>query len=168
MKCLRAQDNVRDGCILDPRHSRQTQAENGCKQNWNNQICTCGHVEMGGKCGDKWELEDKVRDAQWMMEDEKMWVDWDCPNGQPLPNEIKEDRYPRDLARMECTRAGTTATCPRAVAGYSRLAKSWKDRVLRRARDAVRRKADCDTALDNYRKAEQAYNDAVKDLERCS
>lgn len=113
-------------------------------------------------------MELNVQDAQWKMEDEKIWVDWDCPNGQALPNQITEDGYPSGLARMQCTRAGTASTCPRTMAGYFRLAKSWKDRAIRRARDAIRRKGDCDFALENYQKAVQEYNDAVKELEKCS
>lgn len=172
-KCLRAQDNhrVSDACSLDPGHQRQTQEENGCNQQWKTQICTCGNVQMNGnvQCSEeeKWELELKVQDAQWKMEDEKMWVDWDCPNGQPLPNNITEDGYPRSLARVECARTGTSSTCPRTVSGYMRLAKSWKDRVHRRARDAITRKENCDVALANYQKAQQEYNDAVAELERC-
>jgi len=40
--CLRAQDNSGSGCIIDEGgHERQTTEDNGCLQNWNNQICGC-------------------------------------------------------------------------------------------------------------------------------
>lgn len=37
---------MNDSCELDPRHSRQVTDNNGCEQNWNNQICVCG-TEVG-------------------------------------------------------------------------------------------------------------------------
>jgi hypothetical protein len=40
-ECIRAQDNA-GGCNLDSRHSRQSTANNGCDQNWGDQICQCG------------------------------------------------------------------------------------------------------------------------------
>ena len=40
--CLRAQDNSGSGCLIDTGgHERQTTDDNGCLQNWNNQICGC-------------------------------------------------------------------------------------------------------------------------------
>merc|ERR1719473_1597638 len=40
--CLRAQDNTENTCNLDDRHTRKNTADNGCNQNWNNQVCQCG------------------------------------------------------------------------------------------------------------------------------
>jgi len=42
-ECIRGQDNVGSGCGLDQNHERQTTADNGCNQKWNNQVCQCGH-----------------------------------------------------------------------------------------------------------------------------
>eukprot|EP00656_Telonema_subtile_P004910 TRINITY_DN1223_c0_g1_i2.p1 TRINITY_DN1223_c0_g1~~TRINITY_DN1223_c0_g1_i2.p1 ORF type:complete len:835 (-),score=66.63 TRINITY_DN1223_c0_g1_i2:193-2697(-) len=39
--CVHAQDNIGNSCNLDTRHVRQTNAGNGCSQNWNNQVCGC-------------------------------------------------------------------------------------------------------------------------------
>jgi len=43
-KCLRGQDNQNGRCGLDSRHSRQTEAENGCLQEWSDQVCECGQT----------------------------------------------------------------------------------------------------------------------------
>jgi len=40
--CLRAQDNTKNTCNLDGKHTRQSTANNGCDQKWNNQVCQCG------------------------------------------------------------------------------------------------------------------------------
>lgn len=40
-RCLRAQDNVGDDCKLDKDHERRSTKDNGCKQEWNNQVCVC-------------------------------------------------------------------------------------------------------------------------------
>jgi hypothetical protein len=40
--CLRAQDNTKNTCNLDDKHTRQSTADNGCNQKWNNQVCQCG------------------------------------------------------------------------------------------------------------------------------
>eukprot|EP00658_Telonema_sp_P-2_P078073 TRINITY_DN7226_c0_g2_i5.p1 TRINITY_DN7226_c0_g2~~TRINITY_DN7226_c0_g2_i5.p1 ORF type:complete len:580 (-),score=30.45 TRINITY_DN7226_c0_g2_i5:300-2039(-) len=50
MRCLRGQDNVGNTCSPDPRHSRQSTADNGCQQSWNNQLCSCG-LEECNRCG---------------------------------------------------------------------------------------------------------------------
>lgn len=39
--CLQGQDNVGSSCTLDANHGRQTTANNGCDQKWNNQVCVC-------------------------------------------------------------------------------------------------------------------------------
>jgi len=41
-ECLRAQDSHQGRCNLWPEHTRQTTAENGCLQNWADQVCECG------------------------------------------------------------------------------------------------------------------------------
>jgi len=41
-QCLRAQDSHQGRCNLWPEHTRQTTAENGCLQNWADQVCECG------------------------------------------------------------------------------------------------------------------------------
>eukprot|EP00658_Telonema_sp_P-2_P066181 TRINITY_DN5525_c0_g1_i3.p1 TRINITY_DN5525_c0_g1~~TRINITY_DN5525_c0_g1_i3.p1 ORF type:complete len:184 (-),score=12.53 TRINITY_DN5525_c0_g1_i3:245-796(-) len=41
MTCVHAQDNVDGSCELDPRHTRQTIANNGCHQSWAEQVCGC-------------------------------------------------------------------------------------------------------------------------------
>ena len=48
-QCLHAQDNTGSSCNLDGAHTRQDVGQNGCNQNWGNQICGCsgptaGHV----------------------------------------------------------------------------------------------------------------------------
>ena len=45
-KCVRAQDNSHTGvgahtCSLDGAHTRQSTADSGCNQKWNDQICVC-------------------------------------------------------------------------------------------------------------------------------
>ena len=44
-QCIGGQDNRHqsgdDGCVLHPAHHRQSQADNGCKQNWGDQVCIC-------------------------------------------------------------------------------------------------------------------------------
>jgi len=40
--CLRAQDNHGGRCTLGPEHTRQTTDENGCLQQWGDQVCECG------------------------------------------------------------------------------------------------------------------------------
>merc|ERR1719387_1080329 len=42
--CLRAQDNKKNTCNLDDKHTRQSTANNGCDQKWNNQVCQCGKM----------------------------------------------------------------------------------------------------------------------------
>eukprot|EP01043_Picozoa_sp_COSAG02_P010260 COSAG02_NODE_357_length_23913_cov_6.793483_8_plen_2934_part_01 len=39
--CMHAQDNTDSSCNLDGAHARQDVRQNGCNQNWNNQICGC-------------------------------------------------------------------------------------------------------------------------------
>jgi hypothetical protein len=39
-----AQDNTGDTCAIDGNHERQTTEENGCLQNWGNQVCACGYA----------------------------------------------------------------------------------------------------------------------------
>eukprot|EP01043_Picozoa_sp_COSAG02_P018093 COSAG02_NODE_835_length_16654_cov_52.747569_9_plen_2865_part_01 len=39
--CMHAQDNTAHDCNLDGAHTRQDAGQNGCNQNWNNQICGC-------------------------------------------------------------------------------------------------------------------------------
>ena len=41
MQCIHAQDQIGASCSLDKNHHRQTFANNGCDQKWNNQICGC-------------------------------------------------------------------------------------------------------------------------------
>merc|ERR1711998_449227 len=38
--CIRAQDNA-GGCSIESSHSHQSTANNGCDQNWGDQICVC-------------------------------------------------------------------------------------------------------------------------------
>ena len=44
-KCIGGQDNRHqagdNGCVLDPNHSRQSEAADGCNQSWNDQVCIC-------------------------------------------------------------------------------------------------------------------------------
>eukprot|EP01051_Picozoa_sp_SAG22_P003441 SAG22_NODE_167_length_16764_cov_34.845245_5_plen_742_part_00 len=40
--CLHAQDQLGSSCDLDDNHDRQSTDNNGCDQNWGNQICGCG------------------------------------------------------------------------------------------------------------------------------
>ena len=44
-KCIGGQDNRHqpgdNGCVLDPNHSRQSEAADGCNQRWNDQVCIC-------------------------------------------------------------------------------------------------------------------------------
>ena len=43
--CRHAQDNLGAGCGLDSAHDRQTMEQNGCLQNWGNQICGCAEAD---------------------------------------------------------------------------------------------------------------------------
>ena len=61
--CLRAQDNSGSGCTIDEGgHLRQTTDENGCLQNWNNQICGCS----GDIVGTATQFQDRVCEGTTM------------------------------------------------------------------------------------------------------
>jgi len=113
------------------------------------------------------ELEANLLDAQWWMEDSLDWVEWDCPNGEPVADEINLDRVPRGLNRMECSLAVSGAECARKQAQYRRLASSWQSRVKRQAAGYIKQKQWCDDAMAEYNRAQDAHEKAEFALKAC-
>lgn len=112
----------------------------------------------------KFELEQNLQDAQWEVEDNEDFVEWDCPNGEPVADVIKYDRYPRELSGVRCG----IKECPRAVARYSRVAASWKTRVRRLAMDLIKRKDRCDESIRYLQEAREKLAAAQQALEFCN
>jgi len=112
----------------------------------------------------KFELEQNLQDAQWEVEDNEMFVEWDCPNGEPVADVIKYDRFPRDLHGVRCR----TRECPRAVSRYSSMAESWKRRVKRLAMDLIKRKDRCDESIQYLEEAREKLTAAEQALEYCN
>jgi len=117
------------------------------------------------KC-DVHELEANLRDAQWWVEDSLAWVEWDCPNGEPVPEEIKLERYPSGLRGVDCSLTAT-GDCARKQSSYRRLASMWQRRVKRQAAGLVRQKSHCDEAMSEYNRAKDEYEKAEFALKAC-
>lgn len=121
-------------------------------------------AEREKECAEKmFELEQNFQDAQWEVQDNEDFVEWDCPNGEPVPDMITLDRVPRDLHRVSCP----TRECKRAVSRYNRVAVSWERRVKRLARDMIQRRERCNEALRYLAEAREKLEAAREALEYC-
>jgi len=122
-------------------------------------------VAVARECPDLAELEWEVTDAEWYVEDAQWFFDMDCP--EPVPDEIRLDRVPRDLHRVECSLAGGAQQCARTTSQYRRLAKSWQSRAKRHAGSIIQRKARCDQATQELETAKAQLERAQQAVEAC-
>jgi len=122
-------------------------------------------VAIARDCADLAELEWAVTDAEWWVEDAEFFFKMDCP--EPVPDEIRLDRVPRDLHRVECSLAGGDQQCARTTSQYRRLAQSWQRRAKRQAGSIIQRKARCDAATRDLQTAKDELERAQQALEAC-
>jgi len=122
-------------------------------------------VAVAKQCADLEELEWAVTDAEWWVEDAQFFFGMDCP--EPIPNEIRLDRVPRDLHRVQCSLAGGAQQCARTTSQYRRLAKSWQSRAKRHAGSIIQRKARCDDATRELKNAKAQLERAQQAVEAC-
>ena len=95
--CMRAQDNSGAGCLIDEGgHERQTTEDNGCLQDWNNQICGCsGEVVSSAES-----IQDRVCEGSAMS--------IDCAGRGAGVVNIQDASYGRQEGPDVCPHAATS------------------------------------------------------------